>query len=59
MVLNMFEFYNTSLNYLDPGTGSYFLQILFAAGITLGVYFRNFRVFITNIYAKFKEFLKL
>ena len=31
----MIEIYNSSLYYLDPGTGSYLVQVVLAAGITL------------------------
>jgi|TARA_B100001094_G_C18184768_1_gene803065 hypothetical protein len=38
-----------TLNYLDPGTGSYLYQVLIAAGVTVGLYFKNLKFFITNI----------
>ena len=38
-----------SFNYLDPGTGSYLYQVLIAAGVTVGLYFKNLKIFITNI----------
>lgn len=38
-----------TLNYLDPGTGSYLYQVLIAAGVTVGLYFKNLKIFITNI----------
>ncbi len=51
----MFEIHYYQLNYLDPGTGSYLLQILLAAGITVGVYFRNLKSFVINIFNKLKK----
>tara|TARA_B100000927_G_C16409409_1_gene446694 strand:- start:72 stop:245 length:174 start_codon:yes stop_codon:yes gene_type:complete len=52
----MIEF-GTNLNYLDPGTGSYLYQVLIAAGITVGVYFKSVRVSIISFIDKFKDFL--
>lgn len=52
----MIEF-GTNLNYLDPGTGSYLYQVLIAAGITVGVYFKSVRVSIISFIDKFKVFL--
>ena len=52
----MIEF-GTNLNYLDPGTGSYLYQVLIAAGITVGVYFKSVRVSIISFIDKFKNFL--
>ena len=52
----MIEF-GTNLNYLDPGTGSYLYQVLIAAGITVGVYFKSVRVSIISFINKFKDFL--
>ncbi len=37
-----------SLNYLDPGTGSYLYQVLIAAGITVGIYFKNLKFVINS-----------
>ena len=44
-----------SLNYLDPGTGSYLYQVLIAAGVTVGLYFKNLKIFIANIVLKVKN----
>ena len=52
----MIEF-GTNLNYLDLGTGSYLYQVLIAAGITVGVYFKSVRVSIISFIDKFKDFL--
>jgi len=49
--------FGTNLNYLDPGTGSYLYQVLIAAGITVGVYFKSVRVSIISFIDKFKDFL--
>ena len=40
--------YLENLHYLDPGTGMNILQVLSALGITLVVYFKNFRAFLYN-----------
>ena len=52
----MIEF-GTNLNYLDPGTGSYLYQVLIAAGITVGVYYKSVRVTIITYIDKFKDIL--
>jgi len=44
-----------SLNYLDPGTGSYLYQVLIAAGVTVGLYFKNLKIFIINIIQSLKS----
>lgn len=44
-----------SFNYLDPGTGSYLYQVLIAAGVTVGIYFKNLKIFATNIIYKIKN----
>ena len=41
--------------YLDPGTGSYLYQIILAAGITVGIYFKNLKLFITSLVLKIKN----
>jgi hypothetical protein len=48
-------YYLPSLNYLDPGTGSFLAQALIAAGITVGIYFRNLKQMILNFIYKFKK----
>ena len=35
--------FSEDLHYLDPGTGSYLFQALLAAGITVGIYFKNLK----------------
>mgnify|MGYP005995480827 CR=1 FL=1 len=40
------------LHYLDPGTGSYIFQIILAAGITVGIYFKNLKFFIISLFQK-------
>lgn len=51
--------YLENLHYLDPGTGMNILQVLSALGITLAVYFKNFRAFLYNFFKdtskKFKK----
>lgn len=39
--------------YLDPGTGSYLFQVIIAAGITVGIYFKNLKFFIISLFKKF------
>ena len=47
--------FSQNFNYLDPGTGSYIFQAILAAGVTVGVYFKQIKVFILNIISKFKN----
>lgn len=47
--------FSHNFNYLDPGTGSYIFQAILAAGVTVGVYFKQIKVFILNIISKFKN----
>lgn len=42
-----------NFNYLDPGTGSYILQILAAAGITVGIYFKSVKTYLLSLKEKF------
>ena len=46
---------NESFHYLDPGTGSYLYQALIAAGVTVGIYFKNLRFFMVSILEKIKK----
>jgi len=55
----MFEIIDNSFHYLDPGTGSYLMQVILAAGITVGIYFRNVKDFLLNSYYKIKKLLNL
>lgn len=55
----MFDIIDNSFDYLDPGTGSYILQVIIAAGITVGIYFRNVKNFILNFYYKIRKLLNL
>jgi len=55
----MFDFNSISLNYLDPGTGSYLLQVIIAAGVTVGIYYKNVKTYISNFYSKIKKILNL
>tara|TARA_B100002019_G_C20992405_1_gene461221 strand:+ start:111 stop:284 length:174 start_codon:yes stop_codon:yes gene_type:complete len=51
--------YHETIHYLDPGTGMNIIQVLSALGITLVVYFRNFRSYLSSrlddISKKFKK----
>tara|TARA_B100002019_G_C21263737_1_gene598209 strand:- start:157 stop:315 length:159 start_codon:yes stop_codon:yes gene_type:complete len=40
------------MHYLDPGTGSYLIQIIAAAGIAVGIYFRSLKTFLFNLKSK-------
>ncbi len=51
----MIEIYNSSLYYLDPGTGSYLVQVVLAAGITLGIYFKSFKNMIVSFLSRLKD----
>lgn len=50
--MNKFE---PTLYYLDPGTGSYLLQVIIAAGITVGIYFKNVKIFLISFFNKLKN----
>ena len=41
--------------YLDPGTGSYLFQVIIAAGITVGIYFKNLKFFVISLLKKFNK----
>ena len=47
--------FSENLNYLDPGTGSYLFQALLAAGITVGIYFKNLKFFILSVLKKIRK----
>lgn len=51
----MFDINLINLNYIDPGTGSYLYQVLIAAGVTVGVYFKSIKVFLTSFIEKIKN----
>ena len=44
-----------NFNYIDPGTGSYLYQVLIAAGVTIGIYFKSIKVFVTSFIEKVKN----
>ena len=44
-----------SLNYLDPATSSYILQAIIAAGVTVGIFFKNIKFAILSIITKYKN----
>ena len=48
-------FISSNINYIDPGTGSYLYQILIAAGIAVGIYFRSTKAYILSIFFKAKK----
>ena len=50
-------FITESVYYRDPGTGSYLYQVLIAAGITVGIYFKNLKFFISSWMQKTKTFI--
>ncbi len=45
----------STLHYLDPGTGSYLIQVIAAAGITVAVYFRSLKTYILKFFLKYKK----
>ena len=47
--------FNEYVNYLDPGTGSYLFQALLAVGITVGIYFKNLKIFVSSLIRKIKK----
>ena len=47
--------FSENLHYLDPGTGSYLFQALLAAGITVGIYFKNLKFFILSVLKKVRK----
>ena len=46
---------NSNLNYLDPGTGNFILQAIIAAGVTIGIFFKNIKMVILNFLLKLKK----
>ena len=49
--------FSGNFNYLDPGTGSYLYQVLIAAGITVGIYFKNLKFVVNSWLNKLKKLL--
>ena len=49
------RFVSSNLNYIDPGTGSYIYQILIAAGVAVGVYFKSTKAYIFSIISKIRK----
>ena len=47
--------FTENIYYLDPGTGSYLFQVLIAAGITVGIYFKNLKILLASWVSKFKK----
>lgn len=45
-------YFSENLNYLDPGTGSLLFQILAAAAVSIGVYYR---IILNFFKSKFKK----
>ena len=50
----MIEF-SENLYYLDPGTGSYLMQIILAAGITASLFFKNLKIAFLNIIVRLRN----
>jgi len=50
----MFNLLTENLHYLDPGTGSYLYQVLLAAGVTLGVYYKSVKIFLNSLITRIK-----
>ena len=54
-LINMIQI-TESFNYLDPGTGSYLYQkVLIAWSYGWTIYFKNLKIFATNIIYKIKN----
>lgn len=51
-------FVEPNLYYIDPGTGSYLYQVIIAAGITVGIYFKSLKTYILNFTLKLKDIKK-
>ena len=47
--------FDSNFYYLDPGTGSFLLQAIIAAGITIGIYFKNLKTFLISFFNKIKK----
>lgn len=45
----------TQLLYLDPGSGSYLVQILAAAALGVVFFFRNIKLYILTFFSRFKK----
>ena len=44
-----------SLNYLDPATSSYIVQAIIAAGVTVGIFFKNIKFALLSIINKYRK----
>jgi hypothetical protein len=40
------------LLYIDPGSGSYLVQVLIAAVLGVGFFFRNLRTYVKSIFSR-------
>jgi hypothetical protein len=47
--------FSENLHYLDPGTGSYLMQIILAAGVTASLFFKNLKIAFLNIIVRFRN----
>jgi hypothetical protein len=45
----------TPFLYLDPGSGSYLVQILAAAALGVVFFFRNIKLYILTFFSRFKK----
>jgi hypothetical protein len=51
----MFNLLTENLSYIDPGTGSYLYQVLLAAGVTIGVYYKSVKIFFSSLITRLKR----
>jgi hypothetical protein len=51
----MFNLLTENLSYIDPGTGSYLYQVLMAAGVALGVYYKSVKIFFSSLINRVKR----
>lgn len=45
----------SSILYIDPGSGSYLVQVIAAIVIGIGVFFRNIRLYIRSLFFRPKK----
>ena len=50
--------YYETFHYLDPATSSYIFQAIIAAGVTVGVFFKNIKFAIISVLMKYKKHSK-
>lgn len=43
------------LLYIDPGSGSYLVQVIIAAALSVAFFFRNIKMYIKSIFTRTKK----